>query len=389
MWVITDTANTSETNRKKLIRCPHNNNYTKFERKKKMNYQKHYDRLIERAKTRNLPKETYTETHHVVPRCQGGSNDKSNLVRLLPEEHLIAHLLLAKINPTHLGLLYAANFLSNKTKNKRNTNKSYGWIKRNCNEAQKGVAIPDHVKEKQSITWKQKYENGHENNRIGTTITDEHKKIISEANKGKTVLTKSKSSLEGYIIRYGEELGTTKYKEDGAKKVNTLETMTMKYGAELGLEKYNKMNKLRTEAATGRIKSEESRKLLSETLTKKYQEEDHHVKGTFWITNGTENKRWSAGELPEGFKIGRVFDKPRKPTTPPLVIFDSTGSPVMTIINHYQKSIKALGLPSALYYTMLNSTSLFETITRPSDVKRLVNADTWKYKGWYARYMEA
>lgn len=33
----------------------------------------------------------YTESHHILPRGQGGSNDNDNLVDLLPEEHLFAH----------------------------------------------------------------------------------------------------------------------------------------------------------------------------------------------------------------------------------------------------------------------------------------------------------
>ena len=35
----------------------------------------------------------YTEVHHITPRSLGGSNENSNLVELLPEEHLFAHFL--------------------------------------------------------------------------------------------------------------------------------------------------------------------------------------------------------------------------------------------------------------------------------------------------------
>ena len=49
-----------------------------------MDYQKHYDLLCERAKTREL--NCYTESHHVIPRCMGGTNDPDNLVDLTPEE---------------------------------------------------------------------------------------------------------------------------------------------------------------------------------------------------------------------------------------------------------------------------------------------------------------
>lgn len=53
--------------------------------------------LIEKAKNRTLPKETYTECHHIIPRSLGGSDDKDNLVRLTAREHYIAHLLLWKM----------------------------------------------------------------------------------------------------------------------------------------------------------------------------------------------------------------------------------------------------------------------------------------------------
>jgi hypothetical protein len=60
-------------------------------------YTKHYNLLIEKAKNRTLPKETYIERHHVIPRSLGGTNDKDNLVRLTAREHYIAHLLLWKM----------------------------------------------------------------------------------------------------------------------------------------------------------------------------------------------------------------------------------------------------------------------------------------------------
>jgi hypothetical protein len=358
-----------------------------------MNYQNHYDRLIERAKTRIIPKETYAETHHIIPRCQGGSNDKSNLVRLLPEEHLIAHLLLTKINPTDKKLLYAANILSNLTRNKRNTNKMYGWLKRKFSEDQRGKIqiVSDETKIKRCATWKKKYAEGYPGNRTGKSLTDEHKKIISEANKGKTVLTKSKSSLEGYIIRYGEELGRLKYKEDSARKSNSLEATIGRYGEEEGTNRYNARIQAQSVASTGRTASDETKKLMSDLAIQRFQEIDHHAKGTFWITNGTENKRWSDGELPDGFKIGRVFDKPRKPATPPLVIYDADGNAVLSIIKYFQKTIKELGFPSALYYTSLNNNTLYEPTAnqRQCDIQRMINTNTYQYKGWYARYMEA
>ncbi len=45
---------------------------------------------------RNIKFDSYTETHHVIPRSFGGSNDKNNLIKLSARHHYIAHLLLAR-----------------------------------------------------------------------------------------------------------------------------------------------------------------------------------------------------------------------------------------------------------------------------------------------------
>jgi len=99
-----------------------------------MNYIYHYDRLINRAKQRELNKEIYTEQHHIIPKCMGGDDSVENLVKLTPEEHYTAHLLLIKIYPNQHSLYYAAvmmcatnNFHSNGS---GRSNKIYGWLKR-------------------------------------------------------------------------------------------------------------------------------------------------------------------------------------------------------------------------------------------------------------------
>jgi len=93
-----------------------------------MNYKKHYDLLIERARTRQLT--SYVERHHIVPRCMGGSDEQSNLVELTPEEHYVAHQLLVKIYPENDSLVYAANKMTVSSKTVKRNNKKYGWLKR-------------------------------------------------------------------------------------------------------------------------------------------------------------------------------------------------------------------------------------------------------------------
>jgi hypothetical protein len=83
-----------------------------------MDYHKHYNYLINRAKTRNIS--TSKERHHIVPKCIGGTDDPSNLVDLTLHEHYIAHVLLAKI---YGGTLWhAVNLMGRK---KQYTNRHY------------------------------------------------------------------------------------------------------------------------------------------------------------------------------------------------------------------------------------------------------------------------
>jgi hypothetical protein len=64
---------------------------------KSMNkYEKWYTAITERAKNRTVT--GYTESHHVIPRSLGGSDDADNLVDLTAREHFVCHWLLVKIH---------------------------------------------------------------------------------------------------------------------------------------------------------------------------------------------------------------------------------------------------------------------------------------------------
>lgn len=72
-----------------------------------MNYANIYNSIIDRALNRDWYSkkkksgknhtECYTETHHIIPKCLGGSNSKDNLAVLTAKEHFIAHYLLTKM----------------------------------------------------------------------------------------------------------------------------------------------------------------------------------------------------------------------------------------------------------------------------------------------------
>lgn len=106
-----------------------------------MNYRKIYSELVGSRKV--SPAIGYTERHHIIPVCCGGNNHSSNLVNLTPEEHFIAHKLLAKIFPNNYGLIKAviAMGMSSRT-HSRQFNKSYGWERRRMAELQTGEGNP-------------------------------------------------------------------------------------------------------------------------------------------------------------------------------------------------------------------------------------------------------
>jgi hypothetical protein len=105
-----------------------------------MNYQKIYNILVRRGQNRIL--EGYSEKHHIVPRCLGGTDEATNLVSLTPEEHYLCHLLLVKIHPNNIRLVKAAMFMVSSNNNVKRNNKAYGWLKRQYAEYMSGPNNP-------------------------------------------------------------------------------------------------------------------------------------------------------------------------------------------------------------------------------------------------------
>lgn len=133
-----------------------------------MNYKKIYDQLIERAKMRTL--EGYSENHHIIPKCIGGSNELDNFVALTGREHFIAHLLLAKI---YGGPLVHALWMMSITGKYNSIH--YEWARK------------QHA-DRVSVLFKGrsgKY--GEENGMYGRTHNEEARKNISAANKVKII----------------------------------------------------------------------------------------------------------------------------------------------------------------------------------------------------------
>lgn len=72
-----------------------------------MNYMEFIDNILSTRGNRGIADNEYYETHHIVPKCMGGTDDLSNKVRLYAKEHYEAHRLLALENPNNEKLMYA------------------------------------------------------------------------------------------------------------------------------------------------------------------------------------------------------------------------------------------------------------------------------------------
>lgn len=172
-----------------------------------MNYQKHYDRLMNRAASRTL--DGYTENHHIIPRCLGGGNGLSNKARLTAEEHYVAHQLLVKIYPLHGGLVYAASFMSCASKSiDRSRNKEYGWLVKRKAAAFRGVPLSVEHRAKLSAVMTGKkmgpFTNQHRAN-MGkaskeSTLSNEHRRSLNAAQKGVPRTAKDREKISKSLM---------------------------------------------------------------------------------------------------------------------------------------------------------------------------------------------
>ena len=188
-----------------------------------MNYQKIYQNIINNRQ-QNLPS-GYTEKHHIVPKCLGGTNKKENLVKLTAREHFIAHQLLVKIFPKEYGLIYAAFRMSNF---KKYGSKKYAWLRelhsinlserqkgeknhfygqhhslesiQKMSESKKGKIFSAETRKKMSERQKGKFLSAEIRKKIsesakGKILSAEHKKKLSESQKGKIFSAEHKKKL--------------------------------------------------------------------------------------------------------------------------------------------------------------------------------------------------
>lgn len=84
-------------------------------------YLKIYENFINKKKNKGKTKSDFYESHHIIPRSLGGTNDASNLVDLTPREHFFAHLILSKITKDEhqIKMAHALRMMSGLNKSRK------------------------------------------------------------------------------------------------------------------------------------------------------------------------------------------------------------------------------------------------------------------------------
>ena len=145
-------------------------------------YTRLYYTLIKSAKSKKYS--GYTETHHIVPKSLGGSNDSDNLVVLSAREHFLCHWLLTKMvkSKRHQYQMWNAMTLMMYTETK--DQKRYKVTGRTY----------QNLKEQQAV-WKSWRFSGDRNPQYGVEWSQERRKKHSERLKGRVVSEETREKL--------------------------------------------------------------------------------------------------------------------------------------------------------------------------------------------------
>jgi len=224
-----------------------------------MNYLKVYCNLIRKAENRTSP-EGYTEKHHTFPKSIFGKNKR--VVVLTSREHYIAHVLLEKVYIKRYGLkdqktikmTYAHNGMSG---NGRYINSYlYEGAKIRMSEAQKGKKpydMTDEIRRKISKANK------------GRTLSEESRAKISEAGKGRIFSEETKAKIsELHKGRIFSEEHKKKISEAKKGKTHSEQSRRNMSKARKGriFSEEHKANL--SKAGKGKPKSKEQGKMMSE-----------------------------------------------------------------------------------------------------------------------------
>ena len=198
-------------------------------------YTSWYYNIINKAKSENRikSKETYYESHHIIPKSLGGNNSKENIVLLTAREHYICHCLLVyAIIIKHKKRMVAAlskmqcqnNYTKRNSLNyslcKKLISGPNNWMygKTHTEEAKQKISLAA-IGNKRRLGGKLSEESKKiisekakgNKRRLGGKLSEESKKIISEKNKINSKNFLSKTTKEQRSKLYGSSKGKIWY----------------------------------------------------------------------------------------------------------------------------------------------------------------------------------
>lgn len=153
-------------------------------------YTRWYYNIINNAITNT--REGYTEKHHIIPKSLGGSNDKTNIVKLTAREHFICHMLLTKMVITGKDkMAYAAWQLGRSLylKDIKISSKTYQVLKEQLSKAKTGVKRKPFSEQARKNMSEARI--GEKNHMTGRKRTTEEKALMSKNRKGLTAKEKN------------------------------------------------------------------------------------------------------------------------------------------------------------------------------------------------------
>ena len=182
----------------------------------------------------------YHERHHIVPRCVGGTDNEDNLIDLFAKEHFIAHKLLALENPDNKKLVYAWTMMS--------------WIK-NDSQDRYEVTPEEYEEARKRLSELGKSRKGIKRG----PFSEEHKRKISESNKGKVVSKETRKKLSDAHKNPSEET-RRKIRENRRDMSGKNHPMYGKHHTEEAKKKMSEACKGRVSPMKGKKHSEEHKK---------------------------------------------------------------------------------------------------------------------------------
>lgn len=170
-----------------------------------MNYERVYASFIEDRRGREAGLVAF-DKHHVVPRCLGGGNEPSNIIRLSYPDHLFAHVLLARIHGSPLIMPAVRMSGMRKYNGGRRSRERYDHLRSLLRQEMLGNT--------RKLGWRGMSEEGrrrlsehmlgNQRRPRGTKLTPEHRARIGDALRGRPKSEAHRAKMSAYMLSRGD-----------------------------------------------------------------------------------------------------------------------------------------------------------------------------------------